>query len=78
MIDGKSIAVSGRGWIDREWSSQSLGADQTGWDWLSLHLGDGEKLMLFRLRHKDGRNNLSATSSPPTAAPSRSPPPTTA
>ena len=56
VIDGKSIAVSGRGWIDREWSSQYLGADQTGWDWFSLHLGDGEKLMLFRLRHADGKH----------------------
>jgi predicted secreted hydrolase len=56
VIDGKSIAVKGRGWIDREWSSQYLGADQTGWDWFSLHLRDGEKLMLFRLRHADGKH----------------------
>jgi predicted secreted hydrolase len=56
VIDGKTIAVRGKGWIDREWSSQYLGADQTGWDWFSLHLGDGEKLMLFRLRHADGKH----------------------
>jgi predicted secreted hydrolase len=56
VIDGKRIAVSGRGWIDREWSSQYLGADQTGWDWFSLHLGEGEKVMLFRLRHADGKH----------------------
>lgn len=56
VIDGKAIAVTGQGWIDREWSSQYLGADQTGWDWFSLHLGSGEKLMLFRLRHADGKH----------------------
>src|SRR5581483_6423536 len=28
----------------------------TGWDWFSLHLDSGEKVMLFRLRQKDGRN----------------------
>jgi predicted secreted hydrolase len=53
-IDGKSIAVSGQAWLDREWSSQPLAADQTGWDWFSLHLEGGDKAMLFRLRQKDG------------------------
>ncbi len=46
----RGIAVSGKAWMDREWSSQPLAADQKGWDWFSLHLASGEKLMLFRLR----------------------------
>jgi predicted secreted hydrolase len=45
--------------MDREWSSQPLASDQTGWDWFSLHLGSGEKLMLFRLRQKDGQHYFS-------------------
>lgn len=53
-LDGNAIAVSGRAWMDREYSSQPLASDQTGWDWFSLHLPDNEKLMLFRLRQKDG------------------------
>jgi predicted secreted hydrolase len=57
-IDDKSVEVSGQAWMDREWSSQPLAPDQTGWDWLSLHLNSGEKLMLYRLRQKDGRNDL--------------------
>ena len=44
--------------MDREWSSQPLASDQTGWDWFSLHLPNDEKLMLYRLRQQDGRNNL--------------------
>ena len=52
-IDDKSVEVTGQAWMDREWSSQPLAADQTGWDWLSLHLDRGEKLMLFRLRRTD-------------------------
>ena len=44
------VAVTGQGWLDREWSSQPLAADQTGWDWFSLHFDSGEKLMAFRLR----------------------------
>jgi len=55
-IDGKPVAVTGQAWMDREWSSQPLASDQTGWDWFSLHLQSGDKLMLFRLRQADGRN----------------------
>jgi len=50
MIGGQAIEVTGSAWMDREWSSQPLASDQKGWDWLSLHLPEGEKLMLFRLR----------------------------
>jgi predicted secreted hydrolase len=57
-IDDKPHEVTGLAWMDREWSSQPLASDQTGWDWLSLHLNSGEKLMLYRLRQKDGHNDL--------------------
>ncbi|MDW5378608.1 lipocalin-like domain-containing protein [Halomonas sp. HP20-15] len=49
-VDGEPIMVSGRAWLDREWSSQLLGPGQRGWDWFSLHLEGGAKLMAFRLR----------------------------
>ena len=49
-LPGGEVAVTGRGWLDREWSSQPLEADQEGWDWFSLHLDDGHRLMAFRLR----------------------------
>jgi predicted secreted hydrolase len=58
IIDDRPVEVTGQAWMDREWSSQPLASDQTGWDWFSLHLGSGEKLMLYRLRQKDGRDNL--------------------
>ncbi|QPF84672.1 iron ABC transporter permease [Bradyrhizobium genosp. L] len=58
VIDDRSVEVTGRAWMDREWSSQPLASDQTGWDWFSLHLPNDEKLMLYRLRQKDGRENL--------------------
>ncbi len=54
------IEVSGEAWLDHEWSSQPLAADQTGWDWLSLHINTGEKLMGFRLRD-GGQGFTSAT-----------------
>lgn len=49
-LNGATHRVSGQAWLDREWSSQLLGEAQQGWDWLSLHLADGTKLMAFRLR----------------------------
>jgi predicted secreted hydrolase len=55
-IDDKAVDVSGQAWMDREWSSQPLASDQTGWDWLSLHLASGDKLMLYRLRQTDGQD----------------------
>lgn len=53
--------VSGQAWLDREWSSQPLDPDQTGWDWLSLHFDDGAKLMGFRLRSRSADAYTSAT-----------------
>ena len=57
-LDGTARPVTGRGWMDREWSSQPLAEDQPGWDWLSLHLGTGEKLMAYRLRSAEGDHYL--------------------
>lgn len=44
------VRVTGQGWLDREWSSQPLSPDQTGWDWFSLTFNSGARLMAFRLR----------------------------
>jgi len=51
--------LKGKGWLDREWSSQALAHNQQGWDWFSLHLNDGHKLMVYQLRHDDGKHWLS-------------------
>lgn len=45
-----TVRVSGQGWLDREWSSQPLAEDQSGWDWFSLSFDSGDKMMGFRLR----------------------------
>jgi predicted secreted hydrolase len=50
---GESFAVSGDVWMDREWSTSSLGAGHVGWDWFALQLADGSDLMLYRLRRQD-------------------------
>jgi predicted secreted hydrolase len=53
-VEGERFEVTGLAWMDREWSTSSLGKDQVGWDWFSLQLSDGWDLMLYRLRRKDG------------------------
>lgn len=49
-LEGKDIPVSGQAWLDREWSSQPLASDQTGWDWFSLSFDSGARMMGFVLR----------------------------
>jgi len=55
------VRVSGNAWLDREWSSQPLAGDQTGWDWFSLRLDDGALVMGFGLRAAQGPDFTSAT-----------------
>ncbi|MBD9596307.1 MULTISPECIES: lipocalin-like domain-containing protein [unclassified Ensifer] len=58
-LGGESHEVTGKAWLDREWSSQPLASDQTGWDWFSLQLASGERVMAFRLRD-GGKGYVSA------------------
>ena len=51
---GKAYQVDGTSWMDHEFFTGSMAADESGWDWLSVQFDDGSDLMLYRLRHKDG------------------------
>ena len=53
-IHGSAFDVTGLAWMDREWSTSSLGADLVGWDWMAIQLDDGRDLMLYQLRRADG------------------------
>ncbi|MGA2594549.1 MAG: lipocalin-like domain-containing protein [Bryobacteraceae bacterium] len=52
QINGQ--AVTGTAWMDHEWFTHPLGANQVGWDWFSVQLDNGTDLMLFELRRRDG------------------------
>ncbi|MGH1371641.1 lipocalin-like domain-containing protein [Planktotalea sp.] len=60
LPDGE-VAVSGEAWLDREWSSQPLASDQSGWDWFSLAFDDGSRMMGFVLRSQTDAPFTSAT-----------------
>lgn len=51
---GREFQVRGTTWMDHEFFTNVLGADQTGWDWFSVQLDSREELMVGRLRRKDG------------------------
>jgi predicted secreted hydrolase len=48
------VAVTGKAWLDHEWSSQALEPDAAGWDWIGANLDDGSALMAFQIRAKRG------------------------
>jgi predicted secreted hydrolase len=50
----KAHAVTGRAWLDHEWSTQYMEQAAAGWDWIGINLDDGAALMAFRMRGKDG------------------------
>ena len=57
-IGDRQFTVSGLSWLDREWSSSALAADQKGWDWFALQLSDGSELMFYNLRKTDGSQDI--------------------
>jgi len=62
-VGTETFTVTGAAWMDREWSTSSLGAGQVGWDWFALQLSDGTDLMLYQLRHADGRPDPASSGS---------------
>ena len=60
-IEGNSVRVTGKGWFDHEWTSHLANSEAMGWDWFSLHLDDGSKLMAFRM-HAMNENMKNSTS----------------
>jgi predicted secreted hydrolase len=51
---GQRLAVEGITWMDHEFGSDELQANQAGWDWFSIQLDDKREFMLYLLRQKDG------------------------
>ncbi len=51
---GKAAAVTGRAWLDHEWSSSVLHPEAVGWDWVGANLANGGALMAFRIRDRHG------------------------
>lgn len=53
---GPALPVTGRAWLDHEWSDAFMPPQAVGWDWIGMNLDDGSALTAFRLRGADGRS----------------------
>ena len=54
QLKGQNFEVTGKAWLDHEWSQEILHPDAVGWDWMGMNLDDGSALTAFRLRDKNG------------------------
>lgn len=54
QLKGQSFEVTGKAWLDHEWSDELLHPSAVGWDWIGFNLDDGSALTAFRLRDKNG------------------------
>ncbi|WP_425198319.1 lipocalin-like domain-containing protein [Polaromonas sp.] len=54
QVKGQKFEVTGKAWLDHEWSEELLHPSATGWDWIGMNLDDGSALTAFRLRDKEG------------------------
>ncbi len=56
--------VEGLSWMDHEFSTSALAADQVGWDWFALQLDDGSELVVFQIRKTDGADTEHPSADP--------------
>ncbi len=52
-IGNVKMAVTGTAWMDHEFGSSVMLADQSGWDWFSIQMDDRSELMVFNMRKQD-------------------------
>ena len=70
-VEGRPADVTGRAWLDHEWSDAYLDPGAAGWDWIGMNLDDGSALMAFRMRRADGSTLWSGGSHRPAGGATR-------
>jgi len=53
-LHGKTTKVHVDAWMDHEFGSNFMEPHQKGWDWSTLTLDSGDRLMVFRMRQQPG------------------------
>jgi predicted secreted hydrolase len=53
-IGTENYEVEGLSWFDREWATNQLTPEQSGWNWFAIQLSDGGDIMLYQMRLKHG------------------------
>lgn len=62
-VRGEWRSVRGLSWMDHEFSTSVLEETQSGWDWFSLQFDDGTELMLYQIRTRDGKPDVTSSGS---------------
>tara|TARA_Y100000034_G_C6889291_1_gene408840 strand:- start:50 stop:2443 length:2394 start_codon:yes stop_codon:yes gene_type:complete len=45
----KTLSLTGKGWIDRQWGNWTFVKDHDNWEWWSIKLDDGTDIMAFKV-----------------------------
>lgn len=53
-----STPVTGQAWMDHEFGTSALSNNVLGWDWFSVQLENGDKLMLYQFRMVEGAETI--------------------
>ncbi|MGJ7543947.1 lipocalin-like domain-containing protein [Variovorax sp. LT1R16] len=53
-LKGQPFEITGKAWLDHEWSEALMHPEAVGWDWIGMNLDDGGALTAFHLRRADG------------------------
>ena len=53
-VGGRTVAVTGRSWMDHEFGTSALSKDAVGWDWFSVQLDSGTVVTFARIRNAEG------------------------
>jgi predicted secreted hydrolase len=56
-VDGTEYRVTGKSWMDHEFSTSFLEPGQLGWDWFAIQFDDNTETMLYRMRREDGSSD---------------------
>jgi predicted secreted hydrolase len=54
-VDGVRQVVQATAWMDHQWGSWQTHGGYQGWDWFSLRLDDGSRVMIFEFRDGEGQ-----------------------
>ena len=58
QIVDQTFKVKGFSWLDREFSTSSLGDTLVGWDWFALQLENNVEIMYYRLRDQENKTDM--------------------
>lgn len=60
-MKNQAIPVAGLSWMDHEFGSNQLTAEQTGWDWFSIQLDNNSELMFYIIKKTNNQIDINSS-----------------